>query len=78
MQINCSLTVNAFLKVSHLCVHGVHGGVIFLPPLNDTPRKITLSSYLRRAGQRRSFQRSYLAASYSVPAFAALRQSLPA
>ena len=30
--INCSLTVNEFLKIYHSCVHGVHGGVIFLPP----------------------------------------------
>ena len=77
-NIYCSLTVNAFLKVIRSYVHGVHGGVIFLPPLNDTPRKIALSSYLRRAGQRRSFQCSCLVNAYSVPAFAALRQSLPA
>ena len=75
---NCRLSGKEFLKISRQSVPGVHGGVILLPPLNDTPREIELSSNLRRAGQRRSFQRSCLAIVYSVPAFAALRQSLPA
>ncbi len=75
---NCRLSGKEFLKISRQSVPGVHGGVILLPPLNDTPREIELSSNLRRAGQRRSFQRSCLAIVYSVPAFATLRQSLPA
>ena len=39
-------------------------GVIFLFSAKRPPRKIELSSYLRRAGQRRCFQRICLAASY--------------
>ncbi|MBQ5419805.1 MAG: hypothetical protein IIU24_06820, partial [Selenomonas sp.] len=30
----CGLTVKEFLNVFRQGVHGVHGGVIFLPPLN--------------------------------------------
>ena len=45
-------------------------------PAKRPPRKIELSSYSRRAGQRRFFQRIILASFYMGPAFTAFRQSL--
>ena len=53
------------LKVSRSCVVRGERGVIFLFSAKRPPRKDELSSYLRRAGQRRCFQRICLAASYS-------------
>ena len=52
------------LKVSRSYVVRGERGVLFLFPAKRPPRPIELSSYLRRAGQRRCFQRIYLAASY--------------
>ena len=43
---------------------GSDGGVIFLFSAKRPLRKVQLSSYSRRAGQRRCFQRIYLADSY--------------
>ena len=64
------------LKVS--CSYVVKGerGVLFLFPAKRPLRKIELSSYPRRAGQRRFFQRIVLASFYMGPAFTAFRQSL--
>ena len=56
---------------------GPDGGVIFLFSAKRPLRKVELSSYSRRAGQRRSFQRICLAGDYMGPAFTAFRQSLP-
>ena len=50
------------LKVSRSCVVRGERGVIFLFSAKRPPRKRELSSYLRRAGQRRCFQRICLAA----------------
>ena len=65
------------LKVSRSCVVRGERGVIFLFSAKRPPRKGALSNYLRRAGQRRSFQRVFLAFFLSGPAFTAFRQSLP-
>ena len=56
---------------------GPDGGVIFLFSAKRPLRKVELSSYLRRAGQRRSFQRIYLVEFCMGPAFTTFRQSLP-
>ena len=53
------------------------GGVIFLFSAKRPLRKVQLSSYSRRAGQRRCFQRICLAGDYMGPAFTSFRQSLP-
>ncbi len=53
------------------------GGVIFLFSAKRPLRKVQLSSYSRRAGQRRCFQRICLAGEYMGPAFTSFRQSLP-
>ena len=50
--------------------------MLFLFPAKRPLRKIELSSYSRRAGQRRFFQRIILALFYMGPAFTAFRQSL--
>jgi hypothetical protein len=47
------------LKVSGSCVVWGERGVIFLFSAKRPPRKDELSSYLRRAGQRRFFQRIF-------------------
>ena len=47
------------LKVSSSCVVWGERGVIFLFSAKRPPRKGELSSYLRRAGQRRCFQRVF-------------------
>ena len=47
------------LKVSRPCVVRGERGVIFLFSAKRPPRKDELSSYLRRAGQRRFFQRIF-------------------
>ena len=63
--INYSLSRSSvMIKVS--CSYVVRGerGVIFLFSAKRPPRKIELSSYLRRAGQRRCFQRICLADFY--------------
>ena len=52
------------LKVSRPCVVRGERGVIFLFSAKRPPRKDELSSYLRRASQRRCFQRVFLAFSY--------------
>ena len=68
--------VRFVVKVS--CSYVVRGGrgVLFLFPAKRPLRKIELSSYPRRAGQRRFFQRIILASFYMGPAFTAFRQSL--
>ena len=52
------------LKVSRPCVVRGERGVIFLFSAKRPPRKGELFSHLRRAGQRRCFQRVFLAFSY--------------
>ena len=52
------------IKVSRSSVVRGERGVIFLFSAKRPPRKIELSSYLRRAGQRRCFQRICLADFY--------------
>ena len=52
------------IKVSRLSVVRGERGVIFLFSAKRPPHKRELSIYLRRAGQRRCFQRICLAASY--------------
>ena len=64
------------VKVSCSCVVRGERGVLFLFPAKRPPRKIELSSYPRRAGQRRCFQRIILVSFYMGPAFTAFRQSL--
>ena len=75
-QIAVCWGVQFAVKVS--CSYVVRGerGVLFLFPAKRPPRKIELSSYSRRAGQRRFFQRIILASFFMGPAFTTFRQSL--
>ena len=52
------------VKISRSYEVGGERGVIFLSSAKRPPRKGELSSYLRRAGQRRCFQHVFLAFSY--------------